>query len=183
MNLFINACIRSNSRTLVIAKALMNKSGETFKERKLLDYSFPRVDEEYINNRDKLISEGRFDSPLFELAREFASADEIIVAAPFWDLSFPSLLKQYFEIINVIGITFVYSSEGIPLGLCKAKKLTYVTSAGGDYFPEEFGYGYIKALAQNFYGISDVRLISARGLDIDGANEAEIIKKCIDGIE
>ena len=103
--------------------------------------------------------------------------------SPFWDLSFPSLLKQYFEIINVIGITFVYSSEGIPLGRCKAKKLTYVTSAGGDYFPEEFGYGYIKALAQNFYGISDVRLISARGLDIDGANEAEIIKNCIDGIE
>lgn len=42
--------------------------------------------------------------------------------------------------------------------------------------PEEFGFGYIKAMAQNFYGISDVRLIKAVGLDIDGADVDAILR-------
>ena len=42
--------------------------------------------------------------------------------------------------------------------------------------PEEYGFGYIKALAQNFYGISDVRLIKAVGLDLDGADVEAIMR-------
>ena len=41
---------------------------------------------------------------MFDLAKQFAEADEVIIAAPFWDLSFPAALKQYFEQINVLGI-------------------------------------------------------------------------------
>ena len=106
---------------------------------------------------------------------EFAEADEIIIAAPFWDLSFPAALKQYFEHINVLGITFSYTPEGIPLGLCKAKSLTYITTVGGDFAPDEYGAGYAKALAQNYYGIPDFRLIKATGLDIDGADVDAIL--------
>ena len=65
--------------------------------------------------------------------------------------------------------------EGFPRGLCRAKKLYYVMTAGGTYVPEEFGYGYVKALAQNFYGIQDVELIKAVGLDIIGADVNKII--------
>ena len=75
----------------------------------------------------------------------------------------------------VVGITFVYTEEGFPKGLCKAKKLTYITTAGGEFFPEEYGYGYIKSLAQNFYGIKDVELIKAVGLDIVGADVDSIV--------
>ena len=112
---------------------------------------------------------------MFDLARQFAEADEIVIAAPFWDLSFPATLKQYFEQINVTGVTFYYTPEGIPNGLCRAKSLTYVTTAGGDFFPEEYGAGYVKALAQNFYGIPEFRLIKATGLDIIGADVDAII--------
>ena len=52
-------------------------------------------------------------------------------------------------------------------------------TAGGNYVPEEFGYGYIKALALNFYGISDVELIKAVGLDIDGADADGILEDAI----
>jgi FMN-dependent NADH-azoreductase len=48
-------------------------------------------------------------------------------------------------------------------------------TAGGTYVPEEFGYGYVKALSQNFYGIQDVELIKAVGLDIIGADVNKII--------
>ena len=79
------------------------------------------------------------------------------------------------------GITFTYTSEGVPRGLCKAKRLTYITTAGGDFFPEEYGFGYVKALARNFYGISDVNLIKALGLDIYGADIEKIINAAFDG--
>ena len=36
--------------------------------------------------------------------RTIANADKIVIAAPFWDMSFPSLLKVYIENIYTIGI-------------------------------------------------------------------------------
>ena len=59
--------------------------------------------------------------------------------------------------------------------MCRAKCLTYVTTVGGNFFPEEYGAGYVKALAQSFYGISEFRLIKATGLDIIGADVDAII--------
>jgi FMN-dependent NADH-azoreductase len=147
-------------------------------ELRLRDCQFPVVDESFLSKRDCLIGEGKMGDPMFELARQFASADEIVIAAPFWDLSFPAALKQYLEQINVIGITFRYNAQGIPEGLCSAKRLYYVTTAGGDFFPEEYGFGYVKALAQGFYGIRDVELIKATGLDTEGAPVEEIVLGC-----
>ena len=138
--------------------------------------TFPVADEDFLDTRDRLISSGDYENPMFEPARNFAQAETIVIAAPDWDLSFPASLKQYLEQINVVGITFRYTEEGIPAGLCKAKRLFFVTTAGGCYMPEEFGFGYVKALAQNYYGISDVRLIRAAGLDIDGADVEAILK-------
>jgi len=48
-------------------------------------------------------------------------------------------------------------------------------TAGGTYVPGEFGFGYVETLAKNFYGISEVRLIRAVGLDIDGADPERIL--------
>ena len=131
---------------------------------------FPVFNESFLEKRDKLIHDRDFSNPLFSLARQFAAADEIVIAAPYWDLSFPAALKQYFEQINVVGITFVYTSDGTPAGLCKARRLTYIVTAGGSFFPEEYGPGYVRSLAQFFYGIPEFRLIKAVGLDMDGAD-------------
>lgn len=182
MTLYINACVRKESRTEYIAKQVLLKENESFVELKLDEVSFPKTNEEFINMRNKLISIGEYDNHIFDLAKQFAKADNIVIAAPFWDLSFPASLKQYFEQINVIGITFRYNNQGIPEGLCKAKKLIYITTAGGEFFPEEFGFGYIKALVQNFYGIKDVKLIKATGLDIDGANVDSILQNTLEAL-
>ena len=53
----------------------------------------------------------------------------------------------------------------------------------GNYVPEEFGFGYIKALAQNFYGIEDVELIKAIGLDINGAESEAILNEIISNLK
>ena len=63
--------------------------------------------------------------------------------------------------------------------MCRAKKLTYITTAGGEYVPEEFGFGYVRALAQNFYGIKAVEQVKATGLDIDGTNVEERLKNAL----
>ena len=191
MILFINACVRKESRTKILADRLLAKLKEDTKcnpendikntaenvieELRLEEMSFPAADEAFLQKRDTLLAAGKFEDPLFAPARQFASADTIVIAAPYWDLSFPAALKQYIEQINVVGITFEYTPEGFPRGLCRAKKLYYVMTAGGTYVPEEFGYGYVKALAQNFYGIQDVELIKAVGLDIIGADVNKII--------
>jgi len=175
MVLFINACARKESRTKRLADCFLSKLNRPFDEVRLNEIVFPVADEEFLKKRDRLISERDFGNPLFDLARQFAQADEIVLAAPFWDLSFPAALKQYFEQINVLGVTFIYTPEGIPKGLCKAKRLTYITTSGGNFVPDEYGFGYVRALAQSFYGIENVKLIKAAGLDIDGAQTEKII--------
>ena len=178
MLLYINCCVRENSRTKLLASDLLSKTGKPYTELKLENCNFPRVDADYLQRRDNHITQGKFDDGMFDLARQFAEADEIVIAAPYWDLSFPAALKQYFEIINVIGVTFKYNEYGVPEGLCKADRLYYVTTAGGEYVPEEFGFGYVKALAEGFYGIKDVRLIKAAGLDVYGADTDKILQEC-----
>ena len=180
MILFVNACVRKKSRTKRLADRLLAQKDQPVEEIRLAEIQFPVVDEIFLEKRDRLIREGNFDDPFFALANQFAHADEIVIAAPFWDLSFPAVLKQYFEQINVLGITFCYTPQGIPQGLCKAGKLTYVTTAGGDFFPTEYGYGYIEALARNFYGIGSVELIQATGLDIAGRNPDAILDAVFD---
>ncbi|MBQ3335075.1 MAG: NAD(P)H-dependent oxidoreductase [Eubacteriaceae bacterium] len=175
--LFINACVRQASRTKQLAEALLAKWGEPYEEVRLADIAFPAVDEAYLTQRDQLTAEGNLDHPMFDLARQFARAKTIVIAAPYWDLSFPAMLKQYLEIINVVGITFAYSEDGVPVGLCGADKLIYVSTAGGPYVPDEYGFGYVKALAQGYYGIDDVRKIEAVGLDIIGADVESILRK------
>lgn len=182
MILYINACVREESRTKKLADYLLSKTDEQVEEIRVAEADFPVVDEAFLTKRDRLIAEGRYDDPVFDFARQFAKADIITVAAPFWDLSFPAALKQYFEQINVLGLTFSYNDRGVPVGLCRATKLYYVTTAGGLYFPEEYGFGYVKALAQSFYGISDVELIKATGLDLVGADEEKILEECMKGI-
>jgi len=174
--LYVNACVRKDSRTRRLAEQLLRKLDKPYEEIRLENITFPIVSEEYLNQRDRLISTGDYQNPLFHLARQFSEAKTIVIAAPFWDLSFPAMLKQYFEQINVVGITFKYSDDGVPIGLCRASRLFYVTTAGGFFVPEEYGFGYIKALAHNYYGVQDVRQITAVGLDIDGADVDAIMK-------
>ena len=104
MILLINACVRKASRTKRLADRFLSEKEQSVTELNLSDIKYPKVDEEFLIKRDSLIAEGDFDNPMFALARQFADADEIVIAAPFWDLSFPASLKQYFEQINVLGV-------------------------------------------------------------------------------
>ena len=183
MILFINACVRPQSRTCILADYLLEKLDDTVEEEDLAEFDFPKINNGFITYRDELTEKKDYSDPLFLPAHRFANADIVVIAAPFWDLSFPSILKQYFEQINIPGITFEYSDDGIPKSLCKIKSLYYITTAGGFITSEDFGFGYINALSKSFYNISQTFFIKAEGLDIDGADIDNIIcesKRSID---
>ena len=177
MLLFINACVRKESRTKRLADYLIARLEEPVREEKLFAQTFPVTDQAFLAMRDEKIAAEAFDDPCFALAREFAAADTVVVAAPYWDLSFPAMLKQYFEQINVTGVTFSYSPEGIPVTRCRAKRLYYVTTAGGKIFSDECGFGYVKMLAKGLYQIPLVQQVKAEGLDVEGADVPAILRR------
>ena len=173
--LFINACPRKDSRTKILADYLLTKFNSNVQERNLTKTTLLPLSEEILERRTVLADKKDFNHPLFQLAKEFAAADTIVIAAPFWDLSFPALLKIYIENINIVGLTFAYDSDGKPHGLCKAKKLYYVTTAGGPIVNDTYGYGYVKELAQKFYAIAEMYCIKAENLDIENADVEQIM--------
>ena len=173
--LFINACVRENSRTLVIAKSLLSEMSGDVTEVNLNEENIAPLNRELLEKRENLLHSGNTSDSMFRFAKQFAESDEIVIAAPFWDLSFPALLKTYIEQITVSGITFRYIN-GRPSGLCKAKRLTYVTTSGGPIFAD-FGYEYIKTLAKNFYGISETRAYRAMNLDSEMISAEEVLDK------
>lgn len=157
---------------------MLSRWNDKIEEIRLCDLVFEPTGEEYLLKRDGLLAVNELSDPIFGYAKQFASADRIVIAAPYWDLSFPAVLKQYLEKINVPGITFYYTPEGVPQGLCRARELVYVTTAGGAYVPEEYGFGYVRELARSFYGIPKVWLVQAKGLDIEGADPEKILREC-----
>lgn len=177
MNLYINCCPRTDSRTRRLADALL-ATWEDYEELRLYEERLLPLDASRLARRDALLANKAYGDDSFRYARQFAAADQIVVAAPFWDLSFPAQLKVYLENIYVFGIVTRYDAYGNPVGLCKAKTLYYVTTAGGT-FDGRFGYEYLKALAEGVFGISDVRLIMAEKLDIVGSDPQTILEKTI----
>ena len=176
MILFVNGCVRENSRTLELAQAVLAKETETIEEVRLYPDGPEGLDAEKLAIRDELLATGDLDHPMLRWANQFAAADAIVIAAPYWDLAFPAKVRAYLEEVTVSGITFRYGENGIPQGLCRAKRLIYVTTAGGPIF-QNYGYEYIKALAQGFYGIPNVSIVKAEGLDIRGADPEAIMTR------
>lgn len=178
MILHINCCARKESRTKKLADALLEKLSGEVEELKLYQQNLSPMTEEKLFRRSELSQNKMFSDDIFKLARQFALADAIVISAPFWDLSFPAMLKLYVENIYVTGLVTEYDKNGNPHGLCKAKQLYYVATAGGAFNPK-YSFDYFKDLAQNYFGIRNVELIVAEMLDIDGMDSEKILNETI----
>ena len=181
MVLYINACVRDESRTDRLARKLLDKLGE-YTELKLSCEDIKPLDKDTLEYRSELIAKGQFDNDMFKYAHQFAEADVIVISAPFWDMSFPAILKTYIENIYITGLVSKYGEDGRPVGLCKASKLYYVTTAGGPYVGT-YSYDYIKDLALGAFDIKETELIYAEMLDIVGNDSEKILNEVFDVIE
>ena len=180
--LFVNACVHPESRTKKLAGYFLKQINGNIKEINLNEERIPPLNKETLMYRTKLTEEMNFDEAIFKYANDYADADLIVIAAPYWDLSFPAALKIYIENINVNGIVFKYDEKGNVIGLCNADKLVYITTAGGK-ISHEYGFEYIKSIAQDFHGIKNVNYIKAEELDIIGSDVEEILKKAEEKID
>lgn len=168
--LFVNACTRPDSRTYDLAQHILSKLDGYVDHLRLYDEHIPPLDLNGMAQREASARAGDLSAPILRYALQFAHADTIVMAAPYWDLLFPAVVRTYLESVTVTGVTFKYTPEGIPAGLCRAKKLIYVTTAGGPIMDLNFGFDYVKALSQLYFGIPEVLCFTAEGLDIVGAD-------------
>ena len=166
--------------------------GEAFAEKcRAAGYEIERVtlENEHIEpltgsdimKRAALLAAGRLDDASLSHARSFSRADLIAVAAPYWDLSFPAMLKAYIEHVMVSGITFKYTANG-PVGLCRARELVYITTSGGFIGESDFGYDYLRGICR-MVGIAKTREYRAEGLDIDGFDAEGAVAAALKQIE
>ena len=93
--LFVNACMRGEqSRTLELCREYL-EGKEKVVEVNLAEMGLKPFDAGMVAYRAQLQKAGVFDDPIFDLSQQFAEADEIVIGAPYWDLSFPAALKVY----------------------------------------------------------------------------------------
>ena len=175
--LYINACVRNESRTNRLAKSYLQKMQGNVTELNLTNEMIKPLDQGLLEKRNQFVNANDFSDESFHYAKQFALADCIVIAAPYWDFSFPAILKTYFEQINVSGIIFQYQQDGSIKSFCQAKKLVYITTAGAYIIEPNTGYEYIRQLAEIFFGILDVEYHKAEGLDIEGADVESILAK------
>ena len=182
--LFINACVRGErSRSLNLARHFLDQWQKHHPQAVIThrDLCADRLLPQYpevLAERDALWNAGHLEHPMFAPAHEFAAADRLVIAAPYWDLSFPAILKIYLERISVTNITFGYDEKGHNVGLCQAEKMLLITTRGGNFsLPEtswmEMGARQLEALCA-MYGIGQFQCLAAEGLD-DVHNDPEAI--------
>ena len=183
--LYIDCCIRrEESRTCKLAEAFLGalqaEGGYEIERLCLMDEPLVPLTGGFFAQRERLLAENKLDHARFRYARQFSQADRVVIAAPFWDLGFPALLKIYIENVCVHGITFGADETGV-FGLCNAKRLLFLTTRGGDYAdsPLEMGAAYLEALC-DFWGILRFDAVAANSLDLGLEPVETILERAIE---
>ena len=184
--LMINGCVRGDkSRSWKLAEAFLNEMKRNapadmqYEQLDLPAMDFKPLVGEFFEAREELLAAGKREHERFRYAHQFAEADLLLIAAPFWDLSIPAIVKLYIENISVEGITFGCDATGMH-GLCKAKECIFFTTSGSVYGDGELEHGasYLRALCKMF-GIGKFTCICAEGIDAFPDKQDAIMKQAL----
>ncbi len=182
--LFVNACPRGKgvSRTLRLADAFF-EALKTFhplldiREHALPEMGLLPIDGKILAEREALIDAGAFEDPMFSLARDFLAAKSVVIAAPYWDLLFPAVLKVYIEHLSVRELTFRYRDDAC-YGLCSARRALFLTTSGDRLLGRNLGAEYIKEVMA-MLGITKFDRVQGEGLDLRGADVSAILDRAL----
>lgn len=175
--LFVSACPRGQaSRTLRLANAFLEEFTRCVPAevvtQDLTRLNLPNMDEALLAVKESLCDRCAWEDSFFRHAVPFQRADAVVIAAPYWDLSFPSILKIWVENMYVRNLTFRYEHDRC-IGLCRGREAVYLTTAGSPIGDNDWGAGYIRAV-MHALGIQAFTSVRAEGLDLAG-NDAEAI--------
>ena len=176
----IDCCMREGSRTERILTPVVEALSSRYEVERIEveDLHLTAVDSRVLEER----ASGYVPEEIVALSRRLASASRIVIAAPFWDMSFPAALKVFFENMSLFNITFADDGEKC-VGLCSCERVLYITTRGmnihtGDDI--EQGTPYIKALSR-LWGLGDVITVAAENMDYStDVQVEEKIKRAID---
>lgn len=182
----INACVRQgDSRTLLIAEPIISALSRRYDT---VRYNLPEMEGIVPLDPDLFARRGRGEIPSWamEAARSIAQADRIVIAAPFWDMSFPAALKCFFEQTSLFDVTFTDTGKTC-IGLCKAPEVLYITTRGMDISTgdaREQATPYLKAIG-SLWNLGKLTTIAAQNMDYSSPEEADAkIASCIsEGLE
>ncbi|MCM1177976.1 MAG: NAD(P)H-dependent oxidoreductase [Bacteroidales bacterium] len=170
--LILDSCMREDSRTARILAAATKSLSDRYEigTIRLGSMEMPSVGPEMLEERGR----GKVPEWAVEAAHRVAEADRIVIAAPFWDMSFPARLKVFFEHVSLYGITFTDTGKTCE-GLCRCQKVLYITTRGmnirtGDAL--EQATPYLKALSQ-LWGLGEIYAVAAENLDYSTPDEVE----------
>ena len=169
---YIDCCMKQDSRTRRIADPIIDELSKKYEIEhiRLEESAYPAVDSRILDER----ASGYVPGEYADTARKIAAADRIVIAAPFWDMSFPGILKLFIENMSLFGITFS-SNDKECFGLCRCKKLLYITTRGMDIHtgdPLEQATPYLKAISF-LWGLGEVITVSAENMDYSTPEEIE----------
>jgi len=163
---------QGTSRTIRISHAFVQAYKESHPDDTIIDLDLYEENIGFLDNESVLMhnvnpGEGR-DHPQLKYAYQFLEADKVVIAAPFWNLSFPAIIKAYLDYVTVSGITFKYTSQG-PIGQCNGKKAVHIVTRGGAYSQEplsslELGDRYLRTLFK-FLGFTEFTTIAIENMD------------------
>ena len=118
-----------------------------------------------------------------KLVEELKDSDVIIISAPIYNFGPPATLKAWSDLAARVNTTFKYTPDGKRIGLLKDKKAYLVITSGGTKIgsEEDFLTPWLK-LMLNFFGIMDVKIISADQMAIDYEKSIAKAEKEIDDL-
>lgn len=177
--LFVNACVRGNaSRTLELAQVFLDALRRELPDieittQDLTTMGLRSVDMDTLTQKEVLCDQFAWEDALFAPAVAFQQADAVVIAAPYWDMSFPSILKVWVENMYVRNLTFKYVNDQ-SVGLCRGKETVYITTAGSPIGEHDWGTAYIRDVMQ-VLGIPGFSEVKAEALDLAGRDAAAIM--------
>src|SRR6266852_7478871 len=86
----------------------------------------------YLEDSQLTLAQRSYLSTSDQLIEELKAADTVVIGAPMYNFSIPSLLKAWIDQVVRIGETVGYGPNG-PQGLLAGKKVVLITSRGGAY--------------------------------------------------
>ena len=177
--LFVNAAFRDGSRTQRLTECYLEGVEGEIVEVDLGSRRFPSFDAATLATYNSAVAAHEFSDPMFDAAKQFAQADEVVIAAPFWNYGIPAVLHDYLENVCVQGLTFDLDPTGVYFGMCRARRLVYITTSGGPIPQPDCGFGYVASLARDFWHIPEAVCYKAAGIDIWGCDvESELERVC-----
>ena len=165
----IDSTIRKESRTRIILNNVLKRNDVEFFVINLNNLDLFPTNMSNFDVKDT-------DEKFLNIARELAACDGVIVAAPFWDMTYPALLKNFIEKMSVFNIMFI--DDGVTcVGISKLKFMLFITTRGmniKDYSKFDGASFSLKSLCL-LWGIPNFACVSAYNLDY--LNEEEIKHK------